>query len=72
MDLSKFPVKGKYGNYGGKFIPETLIPAIEELEKAYTKYKRDPRFKRDLSYYLSNYAGRPTPLYFAKNLTSYV
>lgn len=72
MDLSKFPVKGKYGNYGGKFIPETLIPAIEELEKAYTKYKKDPRFKRDLSYYLSNYAGRPTPLYFAKNLTSYV
>ena len=72
MDLSKFPVKGKYGNYGGKFIPETLIPAIEELEKAYAKYKKDPRFKRDLSYYLSNYAGRPTPLYFAKNLTSYV
>lgn len=72
MDLSKFPVKGKYGNYGGKYIPETLIPAIEELEKAYTKYKKDPRFKRDLSYYLSNYAGRPTPLYFAKNLTSYV
>jgi tryptophan synthase beta chain len=72
MDLGKFPVKGKYGNYGGKFIPETLIPAIEELEKAYTKYKKDPRFKRDLSYYLSNYAGRPTPLYFAKNLTSYV
>lgn len=72
MDLSKYPVKGKYGNYGGKFIPETLIPAIEELEKAYTKYKKDPRFKRDLSYYLSNYAGRPTPLYFAKNLTSYV
>jgi tryptophan synthase beta chain len=72
MDLSKFPVKGKYGNYGGKFIPETLIPAIEELEKAYNKYKKDPRFKRDLSYYLSNYAGRPTPLYFAKNLTSYV
>jgi tryptophan synthase beta chain len=72
MDLSKFPVKGKYGNYGGKFIPETLIPAIEELEKSYTKYKKDPRFKRDLSYYLSNYAGRPTPLYFAKNLTSYV
>jgi tryptophan synthase beta chain len=72
MDLSKFPVKGKYGNYGGKFIPETLIPAIEELEKAYTKYKKDPRFKRDLSYYLSSYAGRPTPLYFAKNLTRYV
>jgi tryptophan synthase beta chain len=72
MDLSKFPVKGKYGNYGGKFIPETLIPAIEELEKAYIKYKKDPRFKRDLSYYLSSYAGRPTPLYFAKNLTSYV
>ncbi|HEX9318605.1 MAG TPA: tryptophan synthase subunit beta [Nitrososphaeraceae archaeon] len=72
MDLSKFPVKGKYGNYGGKFVPETLVPAIEELENAYTKFKKDPKFKRDLSYYLSNYAGRPTPIYFAKNLTNYI
>jgi tryptophan synthase beta chain len=70
--LSNFPVAGKYGEYGGRFIPETLVPAVEELEVAYDKYKNDPDFRNELSYYLSQYAGRPTPLYFAKNLTSYV
>jgi tryptophan synthase beta chain len=70
--LSNFPIAGKYGEYGGRFIPETLVPAIEELEVAYEKYKNDPDFRNELSYYLSQYAGRPTPLYFAKNLTSYV
>lgn len=70
--LSNFPIAGKYGEYGGRFIPETLVPAVEELEAAYEKYKNDPDFKNELSYYLSQYAGRPTPLYFAKNLTSYV
>lgn len=72
MDLCKFPIDGKYGTFGGKFIPETLFPAIEELEKAYSKVKKDPEFKKNLSHYLSNYAGRPTPLYFAKNLTAHV
>ena len=70
--LSNFPIAGKYGEYGGRFIPETLVPAVEELEVAYDKYKNDPDFRNELSYYLSQYAGRPTPLYFAKNLTSYV
>ena len=70
--LSNFPIAGKYGEYGGRFIPETLVPAVEELEVAYEKYKNDPDFRNELSYYLSQYAGRPTPLYFAKNLTSYV
>jgi tryptophan synthase beta chain len=71
MDLRKFPIGGKYGTFGGKFIPETLFPAIEELEQAYLNVRNNAEFKRDLSYYLSNYAGRPTPLYFAKNLSAH-
>jgi tryptophan synthase beta chain len=60
---------GKFGKFGGKFIPETLVPAINELESAYTTYRNDPAFLKDLEYYLTYFAGRPTPLYFAKNLT---
>ena len=71
-NLQEFPIAGKYGIYGGKYIPETLIPAINELEDAYIKIRNNPKFKRELNYYLQNYAGRPTPLYFAKNLTDYV
>lgn len=63
------PIDGRFGKYGGKYIPETLVPAVEELESAYEKYKKDPEFQDELSYYLTNYAGRPTPLYFAKNLS---
>src|ERR687886_914284 len=66
------PVNGKFGKYGGKYIPETLVPAIEELELAYEKYKTDTEFQKELSYYLTNYAGRPTPLYFAKNLSDHI
>lgn len=69
---SNYPVNGRFGKYGGKYIPETLIPAIEELELAYEKYKSNPEFQNQLSYYLTRYAGRPTPLYLAKNLTEYV
>lgn len=61
-----------FGKYGGKYIPETLAPAVEELESAYQKYKNDRDFQNELSYYLTEYAGRPTPLYFAKNLTKRV
>ena len=67
--LRSYPIRGKFGKYGGKYIPETLSPAVEELESAYEKYKNDPDFQNELSYYLTQYAGRPTPLYFAKNLT---
>jgi tryptophan synthase beta chain len=67
--LGSYPVGGKFGKYGGKYIPETLAPAIDELESAYEKYKNDAHFQNELSYYLTEYAGRPTPLYFAKNLT---
>ncbi len=70
--LGSYPVAGKFGRYGGKYIPETLAPAVEELESAYEKYKNDPDFQKELSYYLTEYAGRPTPLYFAKNLTEHV
>ena len=70
--LGSYPIDGKFGKYGGKYIPETLAPAIEELESAYQKYKNDSDFQNELSYYLTQYAGRPTPLYFAKNLTKYL
>ena len=65
----KFPKDGKFGEFGGKYIPETLFPAVQELEESYLKYKNDKEFKKELDYYLREYAGRPTPLYFAKNLT---
>ena len=64
-----YPIDGKYGKYGGRFIPETLMSAVLELERAYLKLKDDKDFKKELDYYLSEYAGRPTPLYFAENLT---
>ncbi|MGB9914965.1 MAG: tryptophan synthase subunit beta [Candidatus Bathyarchaeales archaeon] len=60
---------GKYGKYGGRFVPEILMAAIKELEEAYAKTKQDPSFSKELAYYLSEYAGRPTPLYYAENLT---
>ncbi len=60
---------GKFGKYGGIFVPELLIPALEELEKAFLKYKDDKEFNAELEYYLREFAGRPTPLYYAKNLS---
>ncbi len=69
---TNYPVAGKFGKYGGKYIPETLVPAIIELETAYEKYRKDEGFQKELSYLLTKYAGRPTPLYFAKNLTEYI
>jgi tryptophan synthase beta chain len=67
--LGRYPVDGKYGKYGGRFVPETLMAAINELEEAYKQAKEDSGFKKELEYYLSEYAGRPTPLYYAENLT---
>lgn len=60
---------GHFGRLGGRYVPEMLIPALEELEKAYEDAKRDPRFLADLMDLYENYDGRPTPLYFAANLT---
>ena len=65
----KYPKNGKFGEFGGQYIPETLVPAIEELEENYLKFKNDRKFKQELDYYLKVYAGRPTPLYYAKNLS---
>ena len=67
-----FPKNGHFGSFGGRYIPETLVPAIEELVDSYLKFKDDKNFKKELNYYLKHYAGRPTPLYFAKNLTEKV
>ena len=72
MKKYNFPFNGKFGNFGGKYIPETLVPAIEELEESYKKFTHDSNFKKELKDYLENYAGRPTPLYLAKNLTEFV
>ena len=63
------PKDGRFGDFGGKYIPETLSPAIEELEKNYLKIRNDSAFKKELNKFLVEYAGRPTPLYLAKNLT---
>lgn len=64
--------KGYFGAYGGKYVPETLMAALKELEIEYRRAKKNKRFKEKLAYYLKEYAGRPTPLYFAKNLTLYL
>ena len=71
MKKYNFPFNGKFGNFGGKYIPETLVPAIEELEESYKKFTNDSNFKKELKNYLENYAGRPTPIYLAQNLTEY-
>ncbi|MCG3419261.1 tryptophan synthase subunit beta [Oceanobacillus jordanicus] len=60
---------GRYGNFGGRFVPELLMPALLELETVYEKAKLDPAFQESLDYYLKQYIGRETPLYFAEHLT---
>ncbi len=62
-------VAGRFGVYGGRYVPETLMAALEELEHAYGEAKEDPAFQAELADLLHNYCGRPTPLYFAKRLT---
>ncbi|HYD30321.1 MAG TPA: pyridoxal-phosphate dependent enzyme, partial [Azospirillaceae bacterium] len=61
--------RGHFGIYGGRFVAETLMPLILEVEKAYEETKADPGFKAKLDYYLAQYVGRPSPLYFAERLT---
>ena len=61
--------KGRFGVHGGQYIPETLMNAVIELEKAYNHYKNDPEFNKELNYLLNDYAGRPSKLYFAKKMT---
>jgi tryptophan synthase beta chain len=63
--------RGRFGDYGGKFVPETLMAALDELEAAYRRAKDDPDFQARLVHLLHSYAGRPTPLYHAENLSRY-
>ena len=63
---------GHFGIYGGKFVPETLMPALQELEEVYLKAKNDPAFKSELDYYLTKFVGRPTSLFFAERLTKHL
>jgi len=64
--------KGYFGQYGGRFVPETLMPALIELEEAYLKYRRDKDFQKELAHLQKTYIGRPTALYFAKRFTEYL
>jgi tryptophan synthase beta chain len=64
--------RGHFGMYGGRYVSETLMPAILELEEAYEKNRKDLALLSELELYLKNYAGRPTPLYFAKRLTDHL
>src|SRR5215470_3998874 len=60
---------GHFGPYGGRFVPETLMHPLQELEDEYFRAQQDPEFQRELQYYLREFCGRPTPLYFAERLT---
>ncbi len=60
---------GHFGTYGGRYVPETLMPALLELEREYNKARKDKAFRRELDYYLANFVGRPTPLFHAARLT---
>ncbi|MEM8640452.1 MAG: tryptophan synthase subunit beta [Cyanobacteria bacterium P01_G01_bin.54] len=62
---------GRFGRFGGKYVPETLMPALSELEIAYAQYRRDPQFLTELQSLLRDYVGRPSPLYFAERLTAH-
>ncbi|MHB1795543.1 MAG: tryptophan synthase subunit beta, partial [Acidobacteriaceae bacterium] len=62
-------VPGRFDAYGGRYVPETLMAALQELEVAYAEAQRDPAFASELAYLLHQYAGRPTPLYYASRLT---
>jgi tryptophan synthase beta chain len=64
--------RGHFGIYGGRFVAETLMPLILDLEKAYNEAKADPAFKRQMDGYLTHYVGRPSPLYFAERLTAHL
>src|SRR5947209_1420489 len=66
-----YPVEGRFGVFGGQFVPETLVPAVQELEEAFLAARKDKGFVAELQRLLHDYAGRPTPLYFAASLTEH-
>src|SRR6058998_987875 len=61
--------KGRFGPYGGRFVPETFMHPLQQLEEEYFRAQNDPEFQREFDYYLREFCGRPTPLYFAERLT---
>ncbi|HBC85341.1 MAG TPA: tryptophan synthase subunit beta [Lentisphaeria bacterium] len=74
MNFKKYKMPdslGHFGQYGGMFVPETLIPALKELDKVYEESRQDPKFIRTFNGLMKDYVGRPTPLYFAERLTRY-
>ncbi|MER3461648.1 MAG: tryptophan synthase subunit beta [Armatimonadota bacterium] len=74
MTLPDYPLpdsRGRFGDFGGRYVPETLIPALDELSAAYEHYKHDKEFLDEYDYYLREYVGRPSPLYLAENLTKH-
>jgi tryptophan synthase beta chain len=68
--LNRPDKRGHFGSYGGIFVPETLIEPLRELERIYKAARKDPSFKKELEYYLREYVGRPSPLWFAKRMTA--
>lgn len=64
-------VQGRFGRFGGKYVPETLMPALSQLEAAYQQYRQDPAFEQELQGLLRDYVGRSTPLYFAERLSAH-
>src|SRR5438477_8849443 len=67
--LTLVPQPGRFGPWGGRYVPETLMAALDELEREYQKAKRDKKFQARLDELLRTFAGRPTPLFYAKRLT---
>ena len=72
MSTSLPDERGYYGEFGGRFVPETLIPPLDQLTEAYREARRDPDFQNELDYYLREYVGRPNPLYLAERLTRHI
>jgi tryptophan synthase beta chain len=71
-DYSAYPdAQGRFGDYGGRYVPETLMPLVHQLDAAYRAAKADPAFQAELSGFLTHYVGRPSPLYFAERLTQH-
>lgn len=71
-DYAAYPdANGRFGDYGGRYVPETLMPLVHELDAAYRAAKADPAFKAELDGFLKHYVGRPSPLYFAERLTQH-
>lgn len=71
MAMENYNIKAYFGNFGGQYVPETAMYALNELEEAYREAKEDPLFEAELEDLLQNYVGRPTPLYYAKNLSAH-